>query len=102
MNKILVGSLLLACLLGITFSKENKVDWDIYHTGDQIAEEMENLRDNCGNRLQLTNVGSDPSLKVARLNAGQTRENKAFLVFGEHPRELISSETGLRLLQKLC
>ena len=30
------------------------------------------------------------------------KKNKAFIVFGEHAREMISPETGLHMLKKLC
>lgn len=33
------------------------------------------------------------------INPTQERPLKGFLVFGEHPREMISSETGLNLVK---
>lgn len=41
-------------------------------------------------------------MRVVRLNNIERKKYNSFLLFGEHPRELISSETGLHLVKKLC
>ena len=48
----------------------------------------------------------DPLIKVLTIssreeNTSKTKK-KAFILFGEHSRELISSETGFHILTKLC
>lgn len=44
----------------------------------------------------------DQKISILHVNKDKNMPNKAFILFGEHARELISPETGLRFLQKLC
>jgi len=41
-------------------------------------------------------------MEIVRINNNLGKKYKSFLLFGEHPRELITTETSLRLLEKLC
>jgi len=43
-----------------------------------------------------------PDMEIVRINNNLGKKYKSFLLFGEHPRELITTETSLRLLEKLC
>lgn len=48
----------------------------------------------------VTTVLDNPKIQLLTLNPDAQR--KAFLMFGEHARELIGPETGLHLLQAIC
>lgn len=41
-------------------------------------------------------------MEIVRINNNMGKKYKSLLLFGEHPRELITTETSLRLLEKLC
>lgn len=43
-----------------------------------------------------------PKMSMVTFNKNQDKKNKAFVIFGEHARELISPETGLHFVKKLC
>jgi hypothetical protein len=47
-------------------------------------------------------MSSNPDLNLIKLKGTGEKRLKAFLLFGEHPRELISPETGLKLTKMLC
>merc|ERR1719401_1161870 len=48
-----------------------------------------------------SDAGVDLDVVTVRKSGAQAR-NKVFIVFGEHSRELIGPESGIRLLEKLC
>lgn len=45
-----------------------EVDFTIYHTSEQLDYEMENLKGNCNNFLQIESIGTSPELKLAKLS----------------------------------
>lgn len=83
-----------------------------YHTSDEIRAEMAVLSSTCsGAKLSLSTrtyelEANQPSveLDVVRISDGSSMRSKqkAFFVFGEHARELISPESALQLLRLLC
>lgn len=75
-----------------------------YHTSDEIRDEANRLKDDCGGAMTLeTHSDSDVDIDVVRIRApGSSPVNKVFLLFGEHSRELISPESGLHMLKMIC
>jgi len=84
-----------------------------YKTGDEIHDELKDLSMNCpaadfelSTRSAVNsgeNAGQQVNLDVVRVSKkGSPGEKKAFFVFGEHARELISPETALQFLKTLC
>lgn len=98
-----------------------------YHSSDQLREAVGTLAKSCaGASLSVDSVaasgaggnvsvdvvtlrprggqgpGSGPSFLQQRARASDRGPLRAMVVFGEHPRELISAESGLHLLQTLC
>ena len=65
-----------------------------YHTTDDIVAGLESYSD-CIDKLHTNAVHA---YKIPSPEAPL----KTFLLFGEHPRELISSETGFELIKKIC
>ena len=76
-----------------------------YHTSDEIHQEAKHLAKNSQGMASVRTLNAgDVAIDVVRVRAQQTvpPTNRAFLLFGEHSRELISPESGLRLLQVIC
>lgn len=82
-----------------------------YHLGDEIHSEIDHLSRDCpGVQFEFTtqsaknsNGEDDVTLDVVRISQGPSEgKQKAFFVFGEHARELISPETGLEFVRTLC
>lgn len=81
-----------------------------YHLGTEIRSELDNLsRDCAGVQFDFTTESAKNSndeevkLDVVRISQGSSDgKKKAFFVFGEHARELISPETGLSFVRTLC
>eukprot|EP00746_Dinoflagellata_sp_MGD_P003213 gnl/MRDRNA2_/MRDRNA2_106236_c0_seq1.p1 gnl/MRDRNA2_/MRDRNA2_106236_c0~~gnl/MRDRNA2_/MRDRNA2_106236_c0_seq1.p1 ORF type:complete len:463 (+),score=93.44 gnl/MRDRNA2_/MRDRNA2_106236_c0_seq1:164-1552(+) len=81
-----------------------------YHLGDEIHSELDELsRDCAGVQFEFTTQSlknrndEDVTLDVVRISQGSSEgKQKAFFVFGEHARELISPETGLSFVRTLC
>ena len=49
-----------------------------------------------------TDLSIDPYIYTLDfITEGKNKKN-AFIIFGEHSRELITVETGLKLIKKLC
>lgn len=93
-----------------------KQDYPWYQTGDEIHDELQELAGDCSgadfslsflsktNRRQASpndNVQLD-LVHVRKRQRKRNRKAKALFVFGEHARELISPEVGLKFLQTLC
>jgi hypothetical protein len=82
--------------------------YPFYHTSSSLADEAASLAASCSGLSVSSETDGGASVPVAHLtalgqdgaNAGQ--ELKVLMVFGEHARELISPETGLAWLRKLC
>lgn len=81
--------------------------YPFYHTSSALTEEASSLASSCTGLTISAEADGAASVPVARLaplsgEGGQRRELKVLMVFGEHARELISPETGLAWLRKLC
>lgn len=63
--------------------------------------DLEELPRNC-DRLSYESIRESPKIGLLSFNKNQNKANKAFIIFGEHARELISPETGLHFVKKLC
>jgi len=75
-----------------------------YHTSDEIQQEVELLSKGCGGALSISkHSDSGVDIDVVRVRAPNSNPvNRVFILFGEHSRELIGPESGLRLLQVIC
>jgi hypothetical protein len=75
-----------------------------YHTTAELQDEVRDLAKGCGGALRVdTAEDSGVKIDVVHVRAPKTTPiNRAFILFGEHSRELISPESGLRFLQILC
>lgn len=75
-----------------------------YHTSGELRDEARRLVDNCDGKASFRTVNeSGVSIDVIGLREpGMQPVNRIFILFGEHSRELISPESGLRLLAALC
>jgi len=84
-----------------------------YTTGDEIHSAIQELSTNCADAdFQVStrsavnggaNAGQQVEIDVVKISKkGSPGEKKAFFVFGEHARELISPETGLQFMRTLC
>ncbi|CAD8066346.1 unnamed protein product [Paramecium primaurelia] len=72
-----------------------------YHTTAEINEELESLSRSCS-FLSLSNASDSPLIKEVNINRNQNKKYRAYILFGEHPRELISPESGIHFLNDLC
>lgn len=107
---------LSACLIVFSFCVLNasaqklREQYPWYHLGDEIHSELDELsRDCAGVQFEFTTQSAknrndeDVTLDVVRISQGSSEgKQKAFFVFGEHARELISPETGLSFVRTLC
>jgi len=78
-----------------------------YHTSQEIREKAKDLSKNCeGANLKLETVSKDgvdiDVVNVTGKGKSQVVNNKVFIISGEHCRELIGPESGLRLLELFC
>lgn len=83
-----------------------------YHTGDEIHSKLATLAGNCdGAHFDLFSKGAatgaqseeELTLDVIRISKGTSQPKiKAFFVFGEHARELISTESALTFIREIC
>lgn len=78
--------------------------YSFYHTSGQLQSEAQELANSGGCQGLEVQLESEDgvSLPVARLRAHGQEDLRFMLVFGEHARELISPETGLHFLRRLC
>jgi len=106
-----VAGIALAAQVVATQKLRDQYPW--YRTGDEIHAELQDLSMNCQNaEFQLStksavnggeNAGQQVEIDVVHISKkGSPGERKAFFVFGEHARELISPETGLQFMKTLC
>lgn len=65
-----------------------------YHTSSEILSQVKSL--SCSN-LEIIETNSIHALKL-----GNNSTFNSFIIFGEHPRELITVELALFLIQTLC
>jgi hypothetical protein len=81
-----------------------KILYPYYHTSAEIHDEIQKLAQGCGGAMtskSFSDSGVDIDLVHVRA-PNSSPVNRVFILFGEHSRELISPESGLRLLQVLC
>lgn len=50
--------------------------------------------------MNIRSARDSPRINLISFN--ENKPKKAFIVFGEHARELISPETGLHFIKQLC
>ncbi|KVI07731.1 Peptidase M14, carboxypeptidase A [Cynara cardunculus var. scolymus] len=112
--------LLLSCFFSICCSSEDDfsqlppitpINRDLYHTSDALMEEIEALVNRHQDRLhmetfQSTNKGYHAELNVVTYCRNRTAIDdkskfRILLSFGQHSRELITSELALRILSIL-
>lgn len=77
-------------------------DLDFYHTSDELISTVKNLQ--CEGLSLDAAADGDVFLPVVKISSlGASKEvSKVMAVFGEHARELISSEVGLSMVKELC
>ncbi len=84
---------------------------NLYHTNEELFEEFNTLALNCDNIMkkhELTQDGNPSnkipyySIEAADFNSSSKKANTVFMLFGEHSRELIPTETALFLAKSLC
>lgn len=100
-------SLTIVFLLGLALSKDIP---DFYHTSEAINEQIDSVAKRCGSFITTvwkiiyckSHASESPLIKEININNSKEKKLRAYLLFGEHPRELISPESGLRFLQDLC
>jgi len=75
-----------------------------YHTSKEIDEEVHRLEGSCAAMEVSLEKENGVAITVVRVGSKSSPKpkNRAFLLFGEHSRELISPESGLMLLRQLC
>jgi len=107
----LQASVVILAFLSLKASAQKlREQYPWYHLGDEIHSELDNLSRDCpGVQFEFTTQTAknrkdeDVTLDVVRISQGPSEgKQKAFFVFGEHARELISPETGLSLVRTLC
>lgn len=81
--------------------------YSFYHTSSALVDEASSLAASCSGLSLSSEADGSASVPVARLAAlgadsDGHRPLEVLMVFGEHARELISPETGLGFLRRLC
>lgn len=77
-----------------------------YHTSQELKDELQKVAENCPEMMLRTETasyaGRSVELDVVSIKGNGQPKNKAFLLFGEHARELISAESGLHFVKTVC
>lgn len=84
-----------------------------YLTGEEILSELKMLDAECNANVMLSKKsttgrnGESVTLDVVHIRkssetVSENAKKKAFFVFGEHARELISPQTGLQFMRMIC
>jgi len=78
--------------------------YPFYHTTEEIHKEAIRLSHKCNGALKVKTIqDGNVSLDVVTVRKASAKpQNRVFILFGEHSRELISPESGLYLLRALC
>jgi len=114
---------LLLCLVAVAGLREQEAsskkgrnlvsEYGFYHTTDQIHEELKALSHSCPELSMKTESRPSPSsdsddlvvlidfIRIKR-KGKEPAQNRAFFLFGEHARELISPESALHFIRTLC
>jgi len=103
MNLLQVGHKVEVAPGAATMSALKKVH-PYYHSSSELHNEVKRLARSCGNMLTMeTHSDSGVDIDLVRVKKPSSNPvNKVFILFGEHSRELISPESGLRLLEVIC
>jgi len=73
-----------------------------YHTTDDLIRELRELASTC-NHMEFTELTRGATtLPRVHFDALGTPKHKVLLYFGEHARELISTEAALHMAKRLC
>lgn len=99
-------------LLKVGTSKPLKQRLPFYHDSDELRSALQDAAMGCKTASATIEhrggTGNDVVLDVVFIrgtgagNAGAQKKPTALLVFGEHARELVSSESALHFLRNLC
>jgi len=75
-----------------------------YHSTDELQQQVHDLANSCNGMLSNRSIALDgATINVVNIKKPNSKTlNRVFMLFGEHSRELISPESGLRFLQMLC
>lgn len=72
----------------------------------ELKDELQKVAENCPEMMLRTETasyaGRSVELDVVSIKGNGQPKNKAFLLFGEHARELISAESGLHFVKTVC
>eukprot|EP00931_Biecheleriopsis_adriatica_P056722 TRINITY_DN33630_c0_g1_i1.p1 TRINITY_DN33630_c0_g1~~TRINITY_DN33630_c0_g1_i1.p1 ORF type:complete len:388 (+),score=76.62 TRINITY_DN33630_c0_g1_i1:25-1188(+) len=81
-----------------------RMEFPFYHTSEELNAETVRLSKECKSASLTVKTVKKGNVTIddIRVSKGGQKVNRVSLVFGEHSRELISSETGLTLLRMLC
>jgi len=102
----------MACIIHIFLNAELKIDFSYYQTTKQIEDKLNKfikqypklIKEGSIQNIKELNSPKDSKLKyydVSNSDASNKNKTKAFLMAGEHPRELISVETMIGFLEEL-
>lgn len=85
---------------------------NLFHTNEEIFEGFDNLLNNCASNIvkkyQLINdLSAEEKIPYYSIQSPEFKENNknaniVFLLFGEHPREIIPTEESLFLANTFC
>lgn len=101
-----LAAALLAIVASVTPDGDNQEQpfgqYDFYHSCAALQAELGKL--SCDGYSFQTVGNAEAMVPVVRLAQSPTSERAAdvMMVFGEHPRELISPEVGLNIVRTLC
>jgi len=105
---IFVFVILFTCFIN---NCQSKFAYNLYHTNEELFSEFNNLTNTCGNIMKKFEFiqHSNPDNKIPYysiesldFDSKSKKSNIVFMLFGEHPRELIPTETALFLAKALC
>eukprot|EP00743_Colponemidia_sp_Colp-15_P001225 GILK01001345.1.p1 GENE.GILK01001345.1~~GILK01001345.1.p1 ORF type:complete len:395 (-),score=42.11 GILK01001345.1:186-1370(-) len=82
-----------------------EINWKYYHTTEHFNSEILRLSTQCNGAMTLESRGT-PAISVVRIGNNDVKpadmKQRIMILFGEHARELISSESALHLMYALC
>lgn len=92
---------LALCVLPILARKSSLPTF--YHLTSDLSAQISAQAESCAAKISVTSesCGSDCQIDVVDIGEPRAAE-KAFYLFGEHARELVSPETALALIKSLC
>ena len=105
-SRVLLCLLLLLSIASLT-SARTATDFTLYHTAEQLLNQAAAIKDHNPNFVSTTSCPALPELPIYTLTSQHalshigTDKLRLLLNFGEHGRELITSEVALTLLRFL-